>query len=165
MTRSGGNDMTYNALGYALALGLTTLALSSLPVTTAQAVCEFNGQTTKDGPTCPPGWRYSRKEVIKEGGPVGSFSEVKILCCTTPSEPYATGGQTPPQGQGTPIDKIETDPKAAPSPLVEKEKCGATARKRAYSKSIKKWVATTPSAPRTTSTSTTARSSRETSLA
>ena len=40
------------------------------------------------------------------------FKDYRVLCCTTPSEPYATGGQKPPAlPQGTPIDKIETDPK------------------------------------------------------
>lgn len=87
MARSKVNDMTHKSLVTALALGLTTLALSFLPVTTAQADCLW-----VEANPCPAGSRQSRREHIEGEGM--KFGTYRNLCCTTPSEPYATGGQT-----------------------------------------------------------------------
>jgi hypothetical protein len=71
----------------ALAPGLLGFALSVLPVTRAEAECKW-----VDDDSCPSGWSTHAERTVGNGsGVMGSFGSPQRYCCTTPSEPYATG--------------------------------------------------------------------------
>ena len=69
--------MTNKSIATALTLGFLAFTLSTLPVTTAEAGC------TQHLADCPKG----SQETARTHLPVGDI----LTCCSTPSEPYATG--------------------------------------------------------------------------
>jgi hypothetical protein len=76
-------DMTNQSIATALPLGLLAFTLSVLPVTTAEAECYWAAQ-------CREGDRETGR-VTRFGTGILGGKELRSECCTTPSEPYATG--------------------------------------------------------------------------
>jgi hypothetical protein len=76
-------DMTNQSIATALPLGFLAFTLSVLPVTTAEAECYWAAQ-------CREG-DLETGRVTRFGTGILGGKELRSECCTTPSEPYATG--------------------------------------------------------------------------
>ena len=77
--------MTNKSIVTALTFGFLAFTVMALPVATAVAKCTtFDFSSDKPGErTCPKGWiEMNRTHIGKSAA---------VECCTTPSEPYATG--------------------------------------------------------------------------
>ena len=78
--------MTTKSIVTALTFGFLAFILLLLPVTSVKADC------IKVENACPAGYaESSRRKLGIGGGATGNPTVYELTCCTTPSDPYATG--------------------------------------------------------------------------
>ena len=78
-------EMTRKNIATALTLGFLAFTLSVLPVTTADAKC------IQEIGSCLAGYSMKGDLGCDAGGMTGEIERCLVICCTTPSEPSATG--------------------------------------------------------------------------